>query len=89
MVCNMEKELGKDEFDVSTYLFACTLDMVCGTTLGYDVGVQCGQNQDYLEGIEKYVAKYVKEKNVFLNLLFSNQIINNDSTKDRQCFASF
>lgn len=43
MVRNMEKELG-------------TLDIVCGTTLGYDVGVQCGQNQDYLEGIEKYVA---------------------------------
>ncbi|KAG4069501.1 hypothetical protein HA402_006867 [Bradysia odoriphaga] len=53
MVTNMEKELGKEQFDVSTYLFACTLDMVCGTTLGYNVGVQCGQNQDYLEGIEK------------------------------------
>ncbi|KAJ6636720.1 Cytochrome P450 4C1 [Pseudolycoriella hygida] len=53
MVNNMRKELGKKEFDVSTYLFACTLDMVCGTTLGYNVGVQCGKNQDYLEGIEK------------------------------------
>jgi len=30
MVANMKKELGKNEFDVSTYLFACTLDMVCG-----------------------------------------------------------
>lgn len=77
MVDNMKKELGNDKFDVSTYMFACTLDMVCGkfkftlpvtgrffsserhetgTTLGYNVGVQCGQNQDYLEGIEKYMA---------------------------------
>lgn len=92
MVHNMEKELGRDVFDVSTYLFACTLDMVCGkfefmlpieqrflskrlatgTTLGYNVGVQSGQNQDYLEGIEKYVPK-VNGKDcwfVFLNYSF-------------------
>lgn len=31
LIKNMEKELNKVEpFDVSTYLFGCTLDMVCG-----------------------------------------------------------
>ncbi|KAJ6644468.1 Cytochrome P450 4c21 [Pseudolycoriella hygida] len=51
-VRNLEKELGNDYFDISKYLFACTLDMVCATSLGYDVGVQCGKNQDYLEAVE-------------------------------------
>lgn len=74
VVRNLEKEIGKDQFDVSIYLFACTLEMVCGmyafvlctksilyeqlfttaTSLGYDIGVQSGRNQDYLEAVEKY-----------------------------------
>lgn len=30
MVKNLDKEAGNGTFDVSKYIFACTLDMVCG-----------------------------------------------------------
>ncbi|XP_037041326.1 cytochrome P450 4C1-like isoform X1 [Bradysia coprophila] len=82
MVTNMEKELGKDQFDVSTYLFACTLDMVCGTTLGYNVGVQSGQNQDYLEGIEKSLTMIAQRiVNVFHHFDFIYKLTNTYKTE--------
>lgn len=31
MLRNLDKKAGQGAFDVSEYIFACTLDMVCGT----------------------------------------------------------
>lgn len=31
MLSNLDKEVNSGIFDISQYIFACTLDMVCGT----------------------------------------------------------
>uniref|UniRef100_A0A1L8E439 Putative cytochrome n=1 Tax=Nyssomyia neivai TaxID=330878 RepID=A0A1L8E439_9DIPT len=48
MMKNMSAKLNKGSFNFYEFMDACTLDMICQTTLGTDMHIQKGQNQDYL-----------------------------------------
>ncbi|XP_059621733.1 cytochrome P450 4c21-like [Phlebotomus argentipes] len=48
MMKNMNARLNKGSFNFYEFMDACTLDMICQTTLGTEMNIQKGQNQDYL-----------------------------------------
>ncbi|XP_059621811.1 cytochrome P450 4c21-like [Phlebotomus argentipes] len=48
MMKNLTARLHKGPFDFYEFMDACTLDMICQTTLGAEMNIQKGQNQDYL-----------------------------------------
>ncbi|KAJ6636721.1 putative cytochrome P450, partial [Pseudolycoriella hygida] len=56
---------GAEPFDISKQFFACTLDMVCATTLGAHYEFQTGKNTDVLECMEKY-SEVIAERMVKL-----------------------
>ncbi|KAJ6636722.1 Cytochrome P450 4C1 [Pseudolycoriella hygida] len=48
----LDKKVGQKNFDISKQLFACTLEMVCCTTIGCDLEFQSNKNVKMLETME-------------------------------------
>lgn len=53
LVRNVGVMVNNGQFNLYALLGKCTLDMIIGTSIGYDLGVQHGKNLDYLEALEK------------------------------------
>lgn len=49
---NLSKETNGRMFNVLTYMNSCTLDMISGTTMGFNLEIQRNKNSDFLYGIE-------------------------------------
>jgi len=52
MLSKLDVEVNAGVIDIAPYMFACTLDMVCATTMGYNVDVQKDNNLEFLKGVE-------------------------------------
>lgn len=68
----LSKKLGKEEFNVSKFLFACTLEITCATTLGYDLNCEEEKNIKYLEATER-LSKIFSAR--FINFILFTDII--------------
>lgn len=51
LVRNLGEKVDDDYFDITPMVHACTLEMVCATTLGANIEAQNGKNADYVEAL--------------------------------------
>uniref|UniRef100_A0A336K189 CSON006028 protein n=1 Tax=Culicoides sonorensis TaxID=179676 RepID=A0A336K189_CULSO len=62
MADRLATKLGEDEFDIYTTIGRCTLDMICGTAMGWeDCDLQNHEGDMYLESAEK-IAENVNQR---------------------------
>ncbi|XP_059611827.1 uncharacterized protein LOC132258514 [Phlebotomus argentipes] len=61
MLSNLHKVTESGERDFLKYIYYCTLEMICETTLGTNIDVQNGKNLDYFEAVEM-AAKIVGKR---------------------------
>ncbi|GAB0090357.1 hypothetical protein DMENIID0001_050840 [Sergentomyia squamirostris] len=52
LLANLDKAVDCSDRDFLKYIFYCTLEMICETTLGYNIDVQNGKNLDYFKAVE-------------------------------------
>ncbi|XP_013913094.1 PREDICTED: cytochrome P450 4V2 [Thamnophis sirtalis] len=52
LVQNLEKHLDKDPFNCSLYIALCTLDVICETAMGKNIGAQKNKNSDYVKAVQ-------------------------------------
>ncbi|XP_058049878.1 cytochrome P450 4V2 isoform X2 [Ahaetulla prasina] len=52
LVQNLEQYLDKDPFNCSLYIALCTLDIICETAMGKNIGAQKNKNSDYVKAVE-------------------------------------
>lgn len=68
----LSKKIGQGEFNVSKFLFACTLEITCATTLGYDLNCEEEKNIKYLEATER-LSKIFSTR--FINFILFSDIV--------------
>lgn len=68
----LSKKVGQGEFNVSKFLFACTLEITCATTLGYDLNCEEPKNIRYLEATER-LSKIFSTR--FINFILFSDIV--------------
>ncbi|XP_026553699.1 cytochrome P450 4V2 [Pseudonaja textilis] len=52
LVQNLEQHLDKDPFNFSLYIVLCTLDIICETAMGKNIGAQKNKNSDYVKAVQ-------------------------------------
>ncbi|KAM6440600.1 cytochrome P450 4V2 [Liasis olivaceus] len=51
LVQKLEQHLDKDPFDCSLYIALCTLDIICETAMGKNIGAQNNKNAEYVKAV--------------------------------------
>ncbi|XP_059621809.1 uncharacterized protein LOC132265248 [Phlebotomus argentipes] len=72
LVNRLRKFDGKPEFDIYQFMDACTLDIVCQTTMGSQMHIQKDQNIDYLEAANNLLS--IITTRIFNPLLHVNSL---------------
>ncbi|XP_015687266.1 cytochrome P450 4V2 [Protobothrops mucrosquamatus] len=52
LVQNLEQHLDKDPFNCALYIALCTLDIICETAMGKNIGAQKNKNSDYVKAVQ-------------------------------------
>uniref|UniRef100_A0A1B0CZT5 Uncharacterized protein n=1 Tax=Phlebotomus papatasi TaxID=29031 RepID=A0A1B0CZT5_PHLPP len=55
LLSNLNKHVEVSDRDFLKYIYYCTLEMICETTLGYNIDVQNGKNLDYFNAVDTLV----------------------------------
>ncbi|XP_063166746.1 cytochrome P450 4V2 [Candoia aspera] len=74
LVQKLEKHLDKDPFDCISYIVLCTLDIICETAMGKNIGAQKDKNAEYIKAVHRMSDLiHHRQKSPWLwpNLLYS------------------
>uniref|UniRef100_A0A2D4MR76 Cytochrome P450 4V2 n=1 Tax=Micrurus spixii TaxID=129469 RepID=A0A2D4MR76_9SAUR len=85
LVQNLEQHLDKDPFNCSLYIVLCTLDIICETAMGKNIGAQKNKNSDYVKAVKRMsdlIHQRQKSPWLWPNLLY------NISGKGRQHYMN-
>ncbi|XP_070613698.1 cytochrome P450 4V2 [Erythrolamprus reginae] len=92
LVQNLEQHLDKDPFNCCLYIVLCTLDIICETAMGKNIGAQKNKNSDYVRTVQSMSDLiHHRQKSPWLwpNLLYSISGEGRQHYKDLKILHSF